>query len=151
MSPGVSKELERQGRNLWNLCVRVKRDGEEARHSPDKTTDRTKLLVRARVFSFQILSLARERRRDANDVEKEVIYLLNLSLTVGRFCIAESEMDLARLVLQKAAEYVEKARPTAIRSSPSGSEKILRKLEAEYLAMRTALVTTPFSPGESRR
>lgn len=132
MSPKAAKDLERQGRNLWNLCVRLKRD-ERDDLLPNNGLE---LLARARVFAFQIISLGREGGRAKKNAESEIVYLMNLALTAGRLCVVDSDLEAARTVLQKAAEYVEE-----LRCLPDGTSRDSRSvLEAEYLAMRTALV-----------
>lgn len=42
----LAKEAERQGGNLWNLCVRLRRGGDAA-----KPTESNKLIVKARSFA----------------------------------------------------------------------------------------------------
>ncbi|PNY23779.1 Uncharacterized protein TCAP_06278 [Tolypocladium capitatum] len=135
ISTKAAKELERQGRNLWNLCIRVSRDAGGG--SPSR--ERTRLLVRARFFAFQILELGRQAGGHKRDAEAEAVYLLNLALTLGRICIGDAEPDSARLALQKAAQFVERLKAVAEEDSlpdPSGAR---RRLETEYLTMRMAL------------
>lgn len=141
ISTKAAKDLERQGRNLWNLCIRVNRDIGDGSSSKE----RTKLLVSVRLFAFQILELGRQAGRHKKDAEAEAVYLLNLALTLGRICIGDAELDSARLALQKAAQLVERLKAVAEEKSlpdPSGAR---RRLETEYLTMRIALVRHPLS------
>lgn len=135
LPPKTAKELERHGRDLWNLCVRLKRDKDDATVPQEEK----RLVVRTRVFGFHILSLGRKGGREKKDVELEIAYLINLALMVGRVCVADSDLEAARTVLQKAAELVEqlKSLPTAQPRDDIGQRM---RLEAEYLALRTALV-----------
>ncbi|POR34574.1 Uncharacterized protein TPAR_05222 [Tolypocladium paradoxum] len=135
ISAKAAKDLEKQGRTLWNLCIRVNRDTSNG--SPSK--ERIKLLVRARLFAFEILELGRQAGRHKKEAEPEAVYLLNLALTLGRICIGDAELDSARLALQKAAQFVERLKAVAEENSlpdPSGAR---RRLETEYLTMRMAL------------
>lgn len=116
--------------------MRLKRDADDA----TATKEWAGLLVRARVFAFQILALGREGGRAKRDAESEIMYLTNLALTIGRLCVVGSDLESATTVLQKAAEFVEqlKSIPKEAPGSDQGGSRM--KLEAEYLAMRTALV-----------
>lgn len=88
----MAKNLERQGRVLWNLCIRVKRDGGSA---VAPSPGRAKLLVTARAFAFDMLELGRLSGRHRRHAEADASYLLNLALTLARICLAESEVRLA--------------------------------------------------------
>ncbi|KND94187.1 hypothetical protein TOPH_00844, partial [Tolypocladium ophioglossoides CBS 100239] len=135
ISTKAAKDLERQGRNIWNLCIRVNRDTSDG--SPSK--ERTKLLVRARLFAFQILELGRQAGRHKKDAEAEAVYLLNLALTLARICIGDAEPDSARLALQKAAQFVERLNAVAEEKCLPDSSGARIRLETEYLTMRMAL------------
>lgn len=129
----ICKDLDRQGRNLWNLCVRLKREKDldsAAAH------ERGRLLIRTRVLGFHMVELGRQGHRRQRDGEAEIVYLLNLALILGRSCIADSDLESARLVLQKAAEYVER-----LKDIESRDVQCCNKFEAEYLTLRTALVS----------
>jgi hypothetical protein len=118
---------------LWNECVKERR-------RKDVGKERSKLLVRTRLFAFQVNALAREgsqgRKRDK---EGELVYLVNLALMVGRLCVEESDLDSARLALQKTADYVER-----LRDAPTHDPDLKSRLEADYLTMRMALVSIVF-------
>jgi hypothetical protein len=131
----LAKEAERKGRNLWNLCVRLRREQDAA-----NSTESTKLIVKARCFAFNLLELGRSAGRAKKDDPSEVVYLMNLALTLGKICIAESDLDLARLALQKAAELMEGLKAIPLDSLDSIGRNERTKLDAEYLAMRTAMV-----------
>lgn len=88
-----------------------------------------------------------ELGRRARDSEVDVVYLLNLALTLARICIADSELDEARLALQQAAEYVERLRLFADDDCQTDLPGARKRLEAEYLTMRMALVRCLAWPG----
>lgn len=134
----VAKDLERQGRGLWNLCIRVKRDKSNGEAPP---RDGARLLVTARVFAYHMLELGRLARGHRRYAEADVVYLLNLALTLGRICLAESELCFAKLALRKAAEYVERLRPLAGADSPLHLSGPRQRLEADYLTLRVTLVS----------
>lgn len=118
--------LERHGRDLWNLCIRLKRDGNNGKEA--------KLLIRTRLFAFHLLELGRSPGRGKSDAESEIVYLIGLVLTLARLCLEGEDLDAARAALQKAAEYVERLKEV------SSHNKGRIRLEADYLAMRIALV-----------
>lgn len=131
----LAKDAERKGRNLWNLCVRLRREQDEA-----KPAESTKLIVKARCFAFHMLELGRNAGRAKKDHPSEAVYLMNLALALGKICINELDLDLARLALQKAAELMEHLKAIPLDSSDSIGQNERTKLDAEYLAMRTAMV-----------
>lgn len=144
----IAKDLEHQGRDLWNLCIRAGRDIPGA--SPH-TSPQIKLLVRARLFSFLVLEAGRRaagRGKKQHGAGSEAAYLLKLALTLGRICIGDEDLDSARLALQKAAEYVGQTKADTKAGDASGTEALATKLEAEYLSMRMALVR--ISPPQKR-
>ncbi|KAL6901334.1 meiosis protein SPO22/ZIP4 like domain-containing protein [Trichoderma evansii] len=130
----LAKDAERQGRNLWNLCVRLRREQDAA-----KPAESNKLIVKARSFAFNMLELGRSASRAKKDDKSEAMYLMKLALTLGKICIAESDLDLARLTLQKAAELMERLKVIPLDSLDSIGQNERTKLDAEYLAMRTAM------------
>lgn len=135
LPPDLAKDAEREGRNLWNLCVRLRRE-----HDAAKPAESTKLIVKARSFAFQMLELGRSAGRAKKDNQSEAVYLMNLALALGKICIDELDLDLARLALQKAAELMEHLKAIPFDSlDPIGQNERV-KLDAEYLTMRTAMV-----------
>lgn len=114
--------MERHGRDLWNICIRLNRD-------EPKRDER--LLPRARLYAFLMLELGRFSRRKQGNDASEAAYLLDLAMSLGRSCLKSHDLDSARAALQKAAEYVDRLRQT--------SENIT-KIEADYFTMRIALV-----------
>jgi hypothetical protein len=136
----TAKELERHGRDIWNLCIRLKREGGET-----TTTRNSRLLSRARLFAFHVLELGRRAGRAKRDDESEVVYLMGLAMTLGRVCLEGVDLDSTRAALQKAAEYIErlKALPERVPDEYSRTRRL--RLEADYLSMRMALVRFPLS------
>ncbi|KAJ6439499.1 TPR-like protein [Purpureocillium lavendulum] len=144
----TAKDLERRGRELWNLCIRVRR--QLADHSPP-TSPRIMLLVRARVFAFLILEAGRQaaaRWKQRPDAGSEAAYLLKLALTLARICIGDENLDSARLALQRAAEYVDQLKAGPPESGSSDTTVLRTKLEAEYLTMRMTLAKDCFDVAE---
>lgn len=137
LPPKLAKDVERHGRDLWNLCVRLKRE----RDAPD-STEKAKLLIKARSLAFSMLELGRGAGRAKEDTGAEVAYLMSLSLTLGKHCVEDSDLDSARLALQKTAELMERLKAAPLDASDPREQSERTKLDAEYLAMRTALVST---------
>ncbi|KAL7933348.1 meiosis protein SPO22/ZIP4 like domain-containing protein [Trichoderma chlorosporum] len=130
----VAKDVERQGRDLWNLCLRLRRERNES-----ASVEKAKLLIKARCFAFYMLELGRGAGRAKKDEVTEIVYLLSLALMLGKLCAGESDSDSARLALQKAAELMERLRSIPLDAADPREQRERTKLEAEYLAMRTAL------------
>ncbi|KAF4977570.1 hypothetical protein FZEAL_5941 [Fusarium zealandicum] len=130
-SPQATRDLKEVGRKLWNECIRERRKRADMLASPP----RSKLLVRTRVVAFLIYTLARESSRSrGRDAGEEIIYVINLALTLGRVCVEESDLEGARLGLRKVADYIEQLKQVDERD-----ETQRQQLEAEYLTMRCAL------------
>ncbi|KAL7906904.1 meiosis protein SPO22/ZIP4 like domain-containing protein [Trichoderma velutinum] len=134
LPPNLAKDIERHGRDLWNLCVRLKRERDAS-----VSMEKTKLLLKARSLAFYMLELGRSAGRSKEDVGTEVAYLMSLSLTLGKHCVQDSDLDLARLALQKTAELMEKLKAIPLDALDLREQSERTKLDAEYLAMRTAL------------
>ncbi|GFP58425.1 hypothetical protein TASIC1_0010023600 [Trichoderma asperellum] len=117
----LAKDAERHGGNLWNLC-------------------NTKLIAKARFFAFNMLELGRSAGRTKKDDTSEAVDLMNLALELAKYCMAVSDLDSARLALQKAAELMERLKTTPVESLDSIRANERMKLDAEYLAMRTAML-----------
>lgn len=124
----MARSIESHGRDLWNLCLRLKR--ESAQTAP-------KLLIWARVFSFALLCLGRGSRWQKQDAESEVVYLMTQALTLARLCVAAGELDPATGALRKAAEFLDRLKKMSLGQS---AKKGRLGLEANYHAMRIALV-----------
>lgn len=131
----LAKDAERHGGNLWNLCVRLKR-GKDA----TKPGQNTKLVAKARLFALNMLELGRSAGRAKKDDTSEAVDLMNLALELAKFCMAVSDLDSTRLALQKAAELMERLKAISVESLGSIGQNKGMKLDAEYLAMRTAMV-----------
>ncbi|PTB40057.1 hypothetical protein M441DRAFT_459152 [Trichoderma asperellum CBS 433.97] len=130
----LAKDAERHGGNLWNLCVRLKR-GKDA----TKPGQNTKLVAKARLFALNMLELGRSAGRAKKDDTSEAVDLMNLALELAKFCMAVSDLDSTRLALQKAAELMERLKAISVESLGSIGQNKGMKLDAEYLAMRTAM------------
>ncbi|KAL7943849.1 meiosis protein SPO22/ZIP4 like domain-containing protein [Trichoderma barbatum] len=134
LPPKLAKDVERHGRDLWNLCVRLRRKRDES-----VPTEKARLLLKARALSFYMLELSHSAGRAKKDEGPEAMYFMNLALALGKLCVADSDLDLARQALQKAAELMERLKAIPLCASDPREQSERTKLDAEYLAMRTAL------------
>ncbi|KJZ71961.1 hypothetical protein HIM_08641 [Hirsutella minnesotensis 3608] len=134
-SAAMARDLERRGRTIWNLCIRVKRD----QSNDTAPADRTRLLVSTRVFAFYMLDIGRHARGLSRDAETNVVYLLNLALTLGRICLGDAEIEWGKLALRKAADYLERLKTLESPKAVTQTGDLLSRLEADYLTMRMAL------------
>ncbi|EGR47977.1 uncharacterized protein TRIREDRAFT_62938, partial [Trichoderma reesei QM6a] len=130
----LAKQVERQGRDLWNLCIRLRRELD----APEPS-QRSRLLAKARSFAFYMLEHGRSAGRAKKDEETEAMYLMNMALALGKICVRDADLESARMALQKAAEFMERLKLVPPGASNSRDQKERTRLDAEYLAMRTAL------------
>ncbi|PNP45997.1 hypothetical protein THARTR1_10831 [Trichoderma harzianum] len=130
----LAKDIERHGRDLWNLCVRLKREGKKS-----DSMEKSKLLIKARSLAFYMLELGRSAGRAKRGTGAEVVYLMSLSLTLGKHCVEDSDLDSAGLALRKTAELMARLKAIPLDASDPREQSERTKLDAEYLAMRTAL------------
>lgn len=128
----LGRSLEKSGRDLWNLCIRLKRDA--SRHK--------KLDCRVRLFALHVLELGRLSRDSAKrDEETEIVYFLELTMTLGRICLQDEDIESGSAALQKAAELVDRLK--ALHQAVGLDNRVhqAHALEADYLTMRMALVS----------
>jgi hypothetical protein len=116
--------------------VRLKRDRDAL-----VSVEKAKLLLKARSFAFYMLELGRSAGRAKKDEATEVVYLMSLALALGKLCVGESDLASGRLTLQKAAELMERLGAIPLNASDPHEQSERMKLDAEYWAMRTALVS----------
>ncbi|KAI1388233.1 SPO22-domain-containing protein [Hypoxylon trugodes] len=123
-------QLDEVGKDLWNWCV-------DANHKSDGDVSpaRHKLLTSVRVFSFLILALA---QRSDHNTPKDLLRLEKVAIKAGRSCIVNGELDFARTVLQKAAEY-DGLLQNMQAKLPTEELNEFKKSQAEYLTLRTVL------------
>lgn len=123
----TARHLEQQGRDLWNLCIRLKRSDaypQEGRH----------LLARARMLAYCVIEASRARRDDVDNA----LHLLGLVLIASRGCKEVNDLDSLRALLERAAAFV------LVLDGHSESNDS-NSLTVEYFAMRLALVSAPLS------
>ncbi|KAF4123768.1 Meiosis protein SPO22/ZIP4 like [Geosmithia morbida] len=119
-----AESLGRHGKDLWNLCIRVQREGHEC---PD--------LSSARLFAFCILELGRAAAR--RDSASETVYLMRLALALARTCLQGKDTESARMALRKVANYSERLRGAS--SLDDAGQDTRARMEAENLALRIIL------------
>ncbi|EHK46489.1 hypothetical protein TRIATDRAFT_291661 [Trichoderma atroviride IMI 206040] len=85
------------------------------------------------------LCLGRSAGRAKKDDPSEAVHLMDLALALGKVCIGALDLDLARLALQKAAELIEYLKAIPLDSLDSIGQNERTRLDAEYLAIRTAI------------
>ncbi|EOO03635.1 putative spo22-domain-containing protein [Phaeoacremonium minimum UCRPA7] len=93
-------DLDTQGTKLWNLCISPRQA--DAQRANEALHERRLLLLNARVFAFQILDLS---RYTPSSGYAQVLLLLNMALRAGVACLSGNNVDLARIALQRAADY----------------------------------------------
>ncbi|PTB63793.1 SPO22-domain-containing protein [Trichoderma citrinoviride] len=130
----LAKQVERQGRDLWNLCIRLRRELDAS-----GPIQKSRLLVKARSLAFYMLEHGRSAGRAKEDEGTEAMYLMNMALALGKLCVRDADLDSARTALQKAAELMERLKAVPPGTSDLRAQKERTRLDAEYLAMRTAL------------
>ncbi|KAG9256302.1 meiosis protein SPO22/ZIP4 like-domain-containing protein [Emericellopsis atlantica] len=122
----IARSLEREGRDLWNLCIKLKRERKSV-----------KILPKARLLAFHVLELGRmgvESNPEQSGAVDKVVYFLGLLLTLGRICLAENDLGSGRIALQKGALYVDKLK--ALQGDDTAGR---RSLEAGHVTLHMAL------------
>lgn len=131
-----TKELEKQGRDLWNLCLRLVRE----RSATWEGTAGRKLLLKVRVLAFRMLAFShRNSDQDQSAREATIAYLLSLALTTARYCAQAADIEAGKSILLQAEGYLKQV--TAISLNDSSLKRFARH-EVEYLTMRMAFVST---------
>lgn len=98
------------------------------------------LQVRARVLAFLIYALTRDTRNDKEqDFVEVLLEMMGLSLTLARVCVESSDLDGALLSMTKAADYINRLKKSKHTTAEDMAQ--IQKIEAEYFAMRCALVS----------
>ncbi|KEY69696.1 hypothetical protein S7711_03182 [Stachybotrys chartarum IBT 7711] len=129
----TAKSLERNGRDLWNLCVRFRRE-----HADQVLPEsRARLLTRVRLFAYQLIALAREGGRSKQSDEAGVMYMANLAINVGRLCLEDMDIESAKWALEKAAEHLEHLKELSDKSGSTSAR--ICDLEGDFLVVRIVL------------
>ncbi|KAH8178208.1 meiosis protein SPO22/ZIP4 like domain-containing protein [Sarocladium implicatum] len=128
----VAKDLERQGRDLWNACLRLSRQ-EDAR----KTGERPKLFTKVRVLAFCMIAVGRDNF-DHEHVNKGVdaSYLLDLALKTVRYCAQNDDISSAGTIMQMGSNYLQSFKKTLPDGTPDAMQNRAFKLEVDYLVIR---------------
>lgn len=124
-----ASEIDQQGTRLWNICTRLRRDGEPT----NKRLKRLYLYGRVLAFHLFVVANPREKRK-----AQDLIYVVKLALKAARDCVESSEFELATGVLQKAADYKSRLQDL-VPTLPKEEVDECNCLEVEYFIMRTAL------------
>lgn len=87
------------------------------------------------MFAFYLVDVAQFSEKAAF---ADIVHIMKLSLRAGKGCIDDTELDIATLALQKAAEYNNNLHGR-VPNVPIGSAAEAKGLESEYYILRTAL------------
>ncbi|KAF5526463.1 hypothetical protein CGCA056_v002343 [Colletotrichum aenigma] len=133
-------ELDRNGTELWNLCMRLRRD-----EMPGEPPTRKRLLLRGRVFAFLMIDIARfwKVAEDARPEDwmplADVVHLMRLALKAGKMCLDDCGAKFANMVFLKASNYSDLlGRLTQTTLGPDDLAEC-KRLESEYYILRTAM------------
>lgn len=94
------------------------------------------LLSRLRVFAFYLLDMAHQSvSKQGQNTSANLIRVLRVSLKAERDCINNGELDLAKLIFQRSASYIEtKDRETGKQVREEDQEEVIRDEVMEQLA-----------------
>ncbi|KAH8778487.1 meiosis protein SPO22/ZIP4 like-domain-containing protein [Diaporthe sp. PMI_573] len=123
------EELEAEGTKLWNVCTRLSRE------NTAKSSAGLKLVLWSRVLAFQVLHLC---QWSAECDHQTSSHLLGLALRVVKLCIDDEDVQNARFVLQKAADYHGRLQSMSQTMQPGDADQAVEK-EAEWTVLRIAL------------
>ncbi|KAJ4152935.1 hypothetical protein LMH87_009453 [Akanthomyces muscarius] len=97
----TAHQLESVGRRLWNTFLRKQNCTVET-HSQ---SSQHQFYLRARLFGYLLLGIGLLGRPDAN-ADQSAPYLTRLGLALSKVCINQSDLESARIALQKVTEYL---------------------------------------------
>lgn len=135
VSSATARNLEKQGRDLWNLCIRLKR-------SESYPPDARHLLARARQFAYCVIEAGRGKGKGRRHGTSNALYMLGLALVAARACMEVDDLDTLRVMLERAAALV-----SVFEGQAMEGEKA--KLTVVYFSMRLALVSVTFQQQRS--
>ncbi|ROT35208.1 SPO22-domain-containing protein [Sodiomyces alkalinus F11] len=134
----LSRDLDNHARELYNACVNTQR----AVVPEAVISTRTKLLLQSRHFAFLLMALAHPPAfMNSRELRfGDIVQLFSVGFKVSRLALGASWTAVN--ALQKVAEYISHL-PTLKRDLSSDQVAQCQQLEAEYLILRTALVSWP--------
>ena len=136
-SDRTAKDLERQGRDLWNSCLRLVRQL-DAQGTGQR---QSKLLTRVRVLAFHMIAMGCENlNRQTGHDEMNAAYLFNLAMTTVRYCAQTDDLSPAGAIMQLGAGYLQKYKDMVHHGSADAAQSRVFKRAADYSIMRMALV-----------
>lgn len=97
----TAHQLESVGRRLWNIFLRKQNCSVET----DNQSTQHQFYIRARLFGYLLLGIGLLGRPDAN-AGQSAPYLTQLGLALSKVCINQSDLESARVALQKVTEYL---------------------------------------------
>lgn len=133
-SPSSLRKLETQGRMLWNLCMKLRRDSTV---NPNRSKNQ-KLVLHSWLLALFLFDLSRQGSAEQK-IEADVAeYMLDLVLTVATASVNDAELVVARLALQRGAAF-ENALESAVSERENKNQKSIR-CQAAYYMLRILLV-----------
>jgi hypothetical protein len=138
--PSTMRKLGAQGRALWNVCVKSRRDA-TIELSQDK---RQGLVLKSWLLAYLFFELGRGKDMAQDGDVAVAARMLKLVLTVAAAGINDSDLDAARFALQRGASHI-----NALESAAPGLDSKLNGVNGlltEYYTLRILLVGTRIHP-----
>jgi hypothetical protein len=133
IAKGTCTDMDIVATDVWNLATTLRRSANLT------IPDRSHLLIRARVFCFFAIDIARRAYyAKAEDVPIEaLLHILALSVKAAKTCIDGGQIESSLTCLQRSAELLAQLHDRM--PSPDYTREMGR-LEAEYFIFRTVVV-----------
>ncbi|KAJ0124698.1 Testis-expressed sequence 11 protein [Diaporthe amygdali] len=128
----LDEDLDTEATKLWNVCTRL---GRENADKPARSSAGLKLILWSRVLAFHILHLCQWSTKCTVPVAS---HLMELALRMARLCIDGNDVQNARTVLQKAADYHGRLQNLLRTMEPEDINQSI-EMEAEWTVLRIAL------------
>ncbi|KAK2606983.1 hypothetical protein N8I77_005697 [Diaporthe amygdali] len=128
----LDEDLDTEGTKLWNVCTRL---GRENADKPARSSAGLKLILWSRVLAFHILHLCQWSTKCTVPIAS---HLMELALRMARLCIDDNDVQNARTVLQKAADYHGRLQNLLRTMEPEDVNQSI-EMEAEWTVLRIAL------------
>ncbi|KAI3394550.1 hypothetical protein diail_2541 [Diaporthe ilicicola] len=126
------EDLDAEGTKLWNICTRL---GRENVHGTAQSSTGLKLILASRVLAFHVLHLSQWSTKCTVSTAS---HLMGLALKAAKLCIDCEDVQNARLVLQKAADYHCRLQNPSRTMEPEDAAQFI-ETEAEWTVLRIAL------------
>ncbi|KAJ6786813.1 hypothetical protein PWT90_02641 [Aphanocladium album] len=133
LAPDEAYQLESTGRRVWNVFLRQQNSYADSGAS----TSNHGFYLRARLFGYLLLGIGLLARADANSAQSAA-YLVRLGLALSKSFIRQSQLEAARITLQRVTELLPPS-PSGATAAGGDGQPSSHADYANYYTLRIAL------------